>query len=63
MKLMSDPDLTSKVMAKLGQIPQTSQAPPSPPLESQESPEINTLLDAARYAAVVYPYMSWPVRV
>ena len=53
MKLMSDPDLTSKVMAKLGQIPQTSQAPPSPPPESQETPEINSLLDAARYAAVL----------
>lgn len=54
MKLMTDPDLTSKVMSKLGQIPQTSQAPPSPPPESQEAPEINNLLDAARYTATLY---------
>lgn len=53
MKLMTDPDLTSKVMSKLGQVPQTSQAPPSPPPESQEAPEINNLLDAARYTAAL----------
>ena len=50
MKLMSDPDLTQKVMSKLGQVPQSSQGPPAPPAESQEAPEINNLFDAARYA-------------
>ena len=50
MKLMSDPDLTQKVMSKLGQVPQSSQGPPAPPTESQEAPEINNLFDAARYA-------------
>ncbi|KAL3131959.1 hypothetical protein ABBQ38_007655 [Trebouxia sp. C0009 RCD-2024] len=49
MKLMSDPDLTKKVMSKLGQVPQSSQAPPGPPAGSQEAPEINNLWDAARY--------------
>ena len=48
MKLMSDPDLTKKVMAKLGQVPQPSQAAPGPAAASQEAPEINNLLDAAR---------------
>ena len=50
MKLMSDPDLTQKVMSKLGQVPQSSQGPPAPPAESQEAPDINNLFDAARYA-------------
>ena len=56
MKLMSDPDLTNKVMAKLGQVPQPSQAPPSPPPGSEEAPEINNLLDASRYAAALQPF-------
>ena len=53
MKLMSDPDLTQKVMSKLGQVPQPSQAAPGPAAASQEAPEINCLMDAARYAVIL----------
>ena len=42
MKLMSDPELTQKVMAKLGNAPQ------QPSQTSQEPPEINSLQDAAK---------------
>lgn len=47
MKLMSDPDLTGKVMAKLNGAQQPTQTAPSP-TASDEEPEINSLHDAAK---------------
>lgn len=47
MKYMNDPAFLSKIGEKLGDVP-APQAPPQTPPPSQE-PEINTILDAARY--------------
>lgn len=49
MKLMSDPTLTQKVMAKLGNVAPPPRAPaPQQAAPNEADAEINNLLDAAR---------------